>query len=128
MALLDINKIKDSSLTGLRNSLAGDSDDLDNVLDILTSENYSRLYSTYNKALSEIQEEPGTVDAGSSASFTGDGYFAAWDPRLARIDGFTADKSGNMKAFVPFASATAAGAFYDLVFTIEKKIDDEAIK
>ena len=128
MALLDINKIKDSSIKGLRNSLAGDSDDLDNVLDILTSENYSSLYSTYNKALSEIQEEPGTVDAGSSASFTGDGYFAAWDPRLARIDGFTADKSGNVKAFVPFASATAAGAFYDLVFTIEKKIDDEAIK
>lgn len=42
----------------------------------------------------------------------------AWDPRLARLDGFVSTN----KLIVPFASATAAGAYYDEVYTIEQAV------
>lgn len=47
---------------------------------------------------------------------------AAWDPRLARMDGFVSDN----QLIIPFASATAAGAYFEEVFTIERAAYDEA--
>jgi len=53
--------------------------------------------------------------------------YRAWDPRLHRVDGFVSRSatSDDHPTVVPFASETAAGAFYDMVFTIEKGIGDK---
>jgi len=50
---------------------------------------------------------------------------SSWDPRLARVDSFlsTKDNDGTNPIIVPFASTTAAGAFYDMVFTTEVLTD-----
>ena len=56
---------------------------------------------------------------------TGLAELTSWDPRLARVDSFlsTKDNDGTNPVIVPFASTTAAGAFYDMVFTTEVLTD-----
>ena len=122
-----VNDLGGSIINGLSTSITGDADNIDDAIKILTSENYSQLYSTYEEAISTLKVESGT-HIGANESYTGQTELVAWDPRLARIDGFTVNKSGNLQSFVPFASSTAAGAFYDLVFTTELKVDKEAQK
>ena len=121
-----LSDLGDSVLKGLRNAATGDSDNLDEAIEILTSESYSRLYGTYKETVDAVKVVSGG-EKPAKASFTGETDFYAWDPRLARVDGFTAQAGKDTQAFIPFASSTAAGAFYDLVFTIEKKVDQDAI-
>lgn len=123
-----VSDLGQQAIKKLKNPTMGASDDIDTAIGQLTSEDYSVLYSTYDKALSSKKEVPEIFDAGESANYTGDEDLIGWDPRLARIDGFTAKESEDAQAFIPFASATAAGAFFDLVFTIERKVDEEAKK
>ena len=111
-------------------------EDLDRVISQMTTLTNSSTYSQQNSPLY------GTFKAAIDSSKSLDSFepggsindeiteYRAWDPRLARVDGFVSrsSTSDDHPTVVPFASETAAGAFYDLVFTIEKKIDDEAIK
>lgn len=107
------------------------SDDINEAIDILTTESYSSIYGSYTEAengMADRESEetiPSATLSGSSSTTSVD--FEAWDPRLSRVDGFVStSKSGGHPVIVPFASATAAGAFYDLVFTIERSVADSA--
>lgn len=50
--------------------------------------------------------------------------YSSFDPRIAFFDGFVSKEN----AVVPFATDTAASAYYDMVFTIEKAVYDAGNK
>ena len=93
-----LSDLGESVLKGLRNAATGDSDNLDEAIEILTSESYSRLYGTYKEAVDAVKVVSGG-EKPAKASFTGETDFYAWDPRLARVDGFTAQAGKDTQAF-----------------------------
>ena len=51
---------------------------------------------------------------------------SSWDPRLSRVDGFMITNNGDgvNPLIVPFATNTAASAYYNMVFSLEKGVYD----
>lgn len=78
----------------------------------------------------EDSEETGEFSMGSSGAEVGEpeeyynsnGY-SAFDPRVAFFDSFVSANN----IIVPFATDTAASAYYDMVYSIESKIADAAM-
>ena len=55
----------------------------------------------------------------------------AWDPRLGRVDGFMVTQNDNDSVnplIIPFATNTAASAYYNMVFSIESAVYNELKK
>lgn len=78
-------------------------------------------------SVSETLEIPEGVNGNNTGN--ADSGVSAWDPRLGRVDGFLApgDKidigeDGAHPLIVPFASVTAASAYFNMVFNIEKAV------
>ena len=65
-----VNDLGGSIINGLSTSITGDADNIDDAIKILTSENYSQLYSTYEEAISTLKVESGT-HIGANESYTG---------------------------------------------------------
>ena len=106
-----------------------DNDKFEEALANLTTESYSPIYGVINNIQSVVETTQGPnnyIPTGNeSAERSGLQELSAWDPRLARVDSFLAvkDSNGANPLIVPFASTTAAGAFYDMVFTTEVLTD-----
>lgn len=104
-------------------------DKFEEALANLTTESYSPIYGVINNIQSVVETTQGPnnyIPTGNeSAERSGLQELSAWDPRLARVDSFLAvkDSNGANPLIVPFASTTAAGAFYDMVFTTEVLTD-----
>lgn len=104
-------------------------DKFEEALASLTTESYSPIYGVINNIQSVVETTQGPnnyIPTGNeSAERSGLQELSAWDPRLARVDSFLAvkDSNGANPLIVPFASTTAAGAFYDMVFTTEVLTD-----
>lgn len=103
-------------------------DRLEEALANLTTESYSPIYGTIKEIKSAVetaQQPQNYIPTDNNAERTGLEELTAWDPRLARVDGFlsTKDNSGTNPLIVPFASTTAAGAFFDMVFSTEVLTD-----
>ena len=117
-------------MTGLGNN----SENIDEAIEDLTNESYSSIYSSYNNvkgiaALSSTNDEEGDFIPSANISKTGTTEYGSWDPRLSRVDAFlskTTDGGGN-PIIVPFSSASAAGAFYDLTFHVEAAVAKDLI-
>lgn len=106
-----------------------DNDKFEEALANLTTESYSPIYGVINNIQSVVETTQGPnnyIPTGNeSAERSGLQELSAWDPRLARVDSFLTvkDSNGANPLIVPFASTTAAGAFYDMVFTTEVLTD-----
>ena len=77
-----------------------------------------------NTKKEDTPEVTGTVMPRGSNS---NRLLSSWDPRLGRQDAFLApnDTSNNKSAvIIPFATQTAASAYYNMVFSVEKGIKD----
>lgn len=98
---------------------------IDDMLSMLNLDD-AKYYSLYKKSRNDISGiVNATTDEGSTLPESR--HAAAWDPRLIRIDGFLAtQKNSPGQIIVPFASDTAASAYFDEVFTIEKAAYEEA--
>lgn len=128
---LDISEYLTESALSLGGGFSGnilgniDNDRLDTALEHLTSESYGMIYGVIDEIQSVIettQQQKNYVPTDpDSREDTGLAELTAWDPRLARVDSFlsTSKDGGTNPVIVPFASTTAAGAFYDMVFTTE---------
>ena len=132
---LNINSIGEQFKNGFIDKFNKDisNEDLDRVISQMTTLTNSSTYSQQNSPLY------GTFKAAIDSSKSLDSFepggsindeiteYRAWDPRLARVDGFVSrsSTSDDHPTVVPFASETAAGAFYDLVFTVEKAVGDK---
>lgn len=103
-------------------------DSLEEALTQLTSEDYNLIYTTYKKTeeTKPVSNDTALTDD-NNIQRTGSSY-SAWDPRLSRVDGFVTNKDDDNPLIVPFASNTAAGAFFDMVFTVENKIAENINK
>lgn len=64
------------------------------------------------------------IISGDVTDSSDNNYKYAWDPRLARMDGFVSKNN----LIIPFATDTAASAYYDELFVIEKGFYDEVTK
>lgn len=98
----------------------------------LYSQQNSPLYGTFKELLDSSKSYKDAFEPGGSINDRITSY-RAWDPRLQRVDGFVSRNgkggdSGEHPTIVPFATETAASAFYDLVFTIEAGVGDQMIK
>lgn len=102
--------------------------DLDEMLDQMTNTSTGDLYGTFKSVTNSADGVTITENtiADATTENTGVVNHSAWDPRLERVDGFVMtsnDSAGSHPTIVPFGSATAAGAFFDMVFTIQRKVD-----
>lgn len=87
---------------------------------------YATAKAVKDVSVSETLEIPEGTTLNQDAS-TANSAVSAWDPRLGRVDGFltpgdqmNAEETGNHPVIVPFASVTAASAYFNMVFNIEK--------
>ena len=108
--------------------LGNNNDILEEALANLTTEQYSSIYGVIDNIQSvveTVQQPDSYIPTGNDRERTGMAELSSWDPRLARVDSFlsTKDNDGTNPVIVPFASTTAAGAFYDMVFTTEVLTD-----
>ena len=116
-------------MTGLGNN----TDNIDEAIEDLTNESYSQVYTSYNNIKNSTltsNNVDGDFIPAANISKTGTTEYGSWDPRLSRVDAFlskTTDGGGN-PIIVPFSSASAAGAFYDLVFHIEASVAQDIKK
>lgn len=132
---LDISEyLTDSALSlgsGFAGNIAGniDNDRLDKAIEHLTTESYSTIYGVIDDIQSVIettvQQKSYIPTDSNNIDNTGLAELSAWDPRLARVDSFltTSKTGGTNPVIIPFSSTTAAGAFYDMVFTTEVLAD-----
>ena len=113
------------------------SDNLDGALSELTTETYSVLYGTIDNIIENTSTNY-SIDVTTTTQQPTDGNvqktgnidYTSWDPRLSRLDSFlsTNKQGGGSPLIVPFASTTAAGAFFDMVFHIEKGVAQQLAK
>lgn len=115
--------------TGLGSTIFGNNNDrLEEALANLTTESYSAIYGVIDdiqSAVETTQRQTNYIPTDGNNERTGLAELTSWDPRLVRVDSFlsTKDNDGTNPVIVPFASTTAAGAFYDMVFTTEVLTD-----
>ena len=98
----------------------------------LYSQQNSPLYGTFKELLDTSKSYKDAFEPGGSIYDQTTSY-RSWDPRLQRVDGFVSRNGkggddGEHPTIVPFATETAASAFYDLVFTIEAGVGDKLKK
>lgn len=135
MGSLNQNSIADQYKNPLKKyGIDISNENLDDVISKMTSLTDSSLYSQQNSPLYGVFKNVLDTSAKQADAFEPGGSindeitsYRAWDPRLHRVDGFVSRSatSDDHPTVVPFASETAAGAFYDMVFTIEKGIGDK---
>ena len=127
-----------------RIGLGKSSDNIDEALEILTSNDYSPIYGAFQGVTNELviaYDEDNISNVTTLSSQNADEYipsmanirdtktiqYGAWDPRLSRVDAFLAVKGsegeGTSPTIIPFSSESAAGAFFDLVFHTEAVVD-----
>lgn len=71
----------------------------------------------------------GSVDNTSTSNNQKTSALSAWDPRLGRVDGFlAANDAKDHPIIVPFASNTAASAYFNMVFSLESGAKEEILK
>ena len=111
---LDVS-IKTPTLPDITNNLINSNNDKQNTL----TKTRDEIVETKKEVIPEVT---GQITPWGNNS---NNLLSAWDPRLSRIDGFlaTADSSFNPE-IVPFATVTAASAYYNMVFSVEKGIKD----
>ena len=121
-------KNQTAKITGFGNN----ADDIDEAITDLTTESYSQIYGTYQKLVDLQRNSDNLFEGTEIANFiptaniqsSGTTEYGTWDPRLSRIDGFlsTTKDQSNAPVVVPFSSASAAGAFFDLTFHVESAV------
>lgn len=142
MDWVDIRNNLESTVLDFKNSaikrtgLGNDADNIDEAIEILTSESYSPIYGAFQGVTNKLYS-----GEDSGIDINGDDYipsanirdtntigYLAWDPRLSRVDAFLKVKNSDESPIVvPFSSDSAAGAFYDLVFHTEAAVDQEVM-
>ena len=118
-----------TKLTGMGNN----SDDIEEAIADLTTASYSPIYNNYKSVSRDaLFEQFDLTDFIPSAniSTTGTTEYGSWDPRLSRIDAFlsTGKSVNDSPVIVPFSSASAAGAFFDLTFHVESIVAKHLIE
>lgn len=105
---------------------------IDPVITNSTNHTSQNKLETQQQNAKKIQDtskiESNTVTGGDTSQGDGNIMLASWDPRLSRIDGFLSDNidtsTGKYSILVPFATETAASAYYNMVFTVESGVKD----
>ncbi len=128
---MDWSAIKDDIVLGLTSTANIPTDNIDDAIRSLTSPVYSPIYDVYDKVTQDhiTGSNQDTYPTDQTSEKSGTLEYVAWDPRLSRVDGFLSKNGSNTSEanehpiIVPFSSASAAGAFYDLVFHIEYAVD-----
>lgn len=118
----------------IQNGLSDNKTVEDTIYELTYSSNNKNaiLFATANAikdtSVAETLEVPEGVNS-DNATATNTNGVSAWDPRLGRVDGFlspgtdmNAGDSKNHPIIVPFASETAASAYFNMVFSVEKAV------